>query len=84
MGSPSDGNSDGGRNAPADFEGEKRNNQTHRSTTDPYAKLYCTRPGMKAKRSFIGHGLMENRSGLLSMPGSPMSPATPNGWPRST
>src|SRR5215472_14395756 len=30
----------GGRNAPADFKGEKRSNETHRSTTDPDAKLY--------------------------------------------
>src|SRR6202521_4181713 len=32
-----DGGRDGGsgRNAPADFRGEKRSNQTHRSTTDP-------------------------------------------------
>ena len=55
----------GGRNAPADFKGEKRSNETHRSTTDPDAKLYRKGPGMEAKLCFIGHGLMENRSGLL-------------------
>jgi transposase len=55
----------GGRNAPADFRGEKRSNQTHRSTTDPDARLYRKGPGMEAKRCFIGHGLMENRSGLI-------------------
>ena len=38
---PEGGNdpSGGGRNAPADFRGEKRSNETHRSTTDPDARL---------------------------------------------
>ena len=65
-GSPAGDDSDGGgRNAPADFRGEKRSNQTHRSTTDPDARLYRKGPGMEAKLCFIGHGLMENRSGLI-------------------
>ena len=55
----------GGRNASADFRGEKRSNETHRSTTDPDAMLYRKGPGMEAKLCFIGHGLMENRSGLI-------------------
>ena len=55
----------GGRNAPVDFQGEKRSNETHRSTTDPDAMLYRKGPGMEAKLCFIGHGLMENRSGLI-------------------
>jgi transposase len=59
------GTEDGGRNAPADFRGEKRSNQTHRSTTDPDARLYRKGPGMEAKLCYIGHGLMENRSGLI-------------------
>src|ERR671911_1893918 len=53
---------DGGRNAPADFKGEKRSNATHASTTDPDAMLYRKGPGMEARLCFIGHGLMENRS----------------------
>jgi transposase len=57
--------SGGGRNAPADFKGERRSNETHRSTTDPDARLYRKGPGMEAKLCFIGHGLMENRSGLI-------------------
>ena len=36
-----------------------------RSTTDPEAKLYRKGPGMEAKLAFLGHALMENRSGLL-------------------
>jgi transposase len=55
----------GGRNSPADFRGEKRSNRTHRSTTDPDARLYRKGPGMEAKLCFIGHGLMENRCGLI-------------------
>ena len=55
----------GGRNAEADFHGRKRSNETHASTTDPDARLYRKGPGKEAKLSFIGHGLMENRSGLL-------------------
>ena len=55
----------GGRNAEADFRGEKRSNATHESTTDPDARLYRKGPGMEAKLCFIGHGLMENRSGLI-------------------
>src|SRR5216683_1439854 len=69
-GTPNGGTMDGGtmgggRNAPADFRGEKRSNQTHQSTTDPDARLYRKGPGMEAKLCFIGHGLMENRSGLI-------------------
>jgi transposase len=60
-----DGEGDGGRNASADFRGEKRSNDTHESTTDPDAMLYRKGPGMEAKLCFIGHGLMENRSGLI-------------------
>jgi hypothetical protein len=56
---------EGGRNASVDFKGEKRSNETHRSTTDPDAMLYRKGPGMEAKLCFIGHGLMENRSGLI-------------------
>ena len=55
----------GGRNGSADFRGEKRSNETHASTTDPDAMLYRKGPGMEAKLCFIGHGLMENRSGLI-------------------
>ena len=55
----------GGRNAEADFRGEKRSNATHASTTDPDARLYRKGPGMEARLAFLGHTLMENRSGLL-------------------
>src|SRR5437762_2933309 len=66
---PKDGSDEppaaGGRNAEADFHGQKRSNDTHASTTDPDARLYRKGPGKEAKLGFIGHSLMENRSGLL-------------------
>jgi len=67
---PRDGSDDpppggDGRNAEADFHGRKRSNETHASTTDADARLYKKGSGKEAKLCFIGHGLMENRSGLL-------------------
>src|ERR687897_3271230 len=66
---PKDGSGEppagGGRNAAANFRGEKRSNQTHASTTDPDARLYRKGTGKEAKLCFMGHALMENRSGLL-------------------
>jgi len=55
----------GGRNGSRDFRGERRCNETHASTTDPDARLYRKGPGMEAKLGFLGHVLMENRSGML-------------------
>jgi len=57
--------SDGGRNAEVNFRGEVRSNATHASTTDPDARLYRKGAGKEAKLCFMGHALMENRSGLL-------------------
>jgi len=54
----------GGRNPEADFRGEKRTNDTHRSTTDPDARLYRKGKGKEAKLCYMGHVLMENRNGL--------------------
>ena len=54
-----------GRNGERDFHGEKRSNATHASTTDPDAQLYRKGRGKEAKLSFMGHTLMENRSGLI-------------------
>ena len=55
----------GGRNVEADFHGQKRSNATHGSTTDADARLYKKGRGKEAKLCFMGHGLMENRHGLL-------------------
>ena len=48
-----------------DFHGEHRSNDTHQSRTDPEARLYKKSKGGEAKLSYLGHGLMENRNGLL-------------------
>ena len=53
------------RNAEVDFRGEKRSNATHVSTTDPDARLYKKSPSTGAMLCFMGHALMENRSGLI-------------------
>ncbi len=53
------------RNADIDFRGEKRSNATHASTTDPDARLYKKSSGTGAMLCFMGHALMENRSGLI-------------------
>lgn len=55
----------GGRDVEVNFKGEKRSNQTHRSTTDPEAMLARKGDGREAKLSFTGHVLMENRNGLV-------------------
>jgi hypothetical protein len=54
---------DAGRNTEADFWGERRPNETHASTTDPHARRKGA--GKEAKLCFLGHALMENRSGLV-------------------
>ena len=53
-----------GRNAERNFHGEKRSNETHRSVTDPDARLYKKGDGQPAKLCYMGHALMENRHGL--------------------
>jgi transposase len=62
---PQDGNGFKPRNTEVDFHGEKRTNETHRSRTDPEAKLHRKGPGKEAKLSHMGHALGENRNGLI-------------------
>lgn len=52
-------------NPTIDFHGEKRSNDTHRSTTDPESRLMRKSSGKEAKLSYGAHALMENRNGLL-------------------
>lgn len=54
-----------GRNRERNFRGEKRSNATHRSTTDPDARLYRKSDGQPARLCYLGHVLMENRNGLI-------------------
>jgi transposase len=53
-------------NPTINFRGEKRCNDTHRSTTDPESVLYRKASGKEAKLCFGGHILMENRNGLCA------------------
>ena len=55
----------GPRNAPPDFKGHKRSNDTHASTSDPDARLYRKSNNTGAQLSYMGHVLMEHRSGLV-------------------
>jgi transposase len=61
----SDDPSGPGRNGERDFHGERPSNATHVSSTDPEAQLYRKGRGKEAKLSFMGHALMENRTGLV-------------------
>jgi transposase len=63
--SPNDGNGFQPRNPEVDFHGQKRSNATHRSRTDPEAKLHRKGLGKEAKLSHMGHALTENRHGLI-------------------
>ena len=55
----------GGKNPTVNFKGEKRSNETHASTTDPEARLFKKSEGDKSRLCYMGHALMENRSGLV-------------------
>lgn len=54
-----------GRNVEMQWHGEKRSNDTHRSTTDPEARLARKSFGTAAKMSCAGHLLMEIRDALI-------------------
>jgi transposase len=62
---PGDHNGFRPRNVEVDFHGQKRTNATHRSTTDPEARLYRKSPGEGSKLAHLGHALGENRNGLI-------------------
>jgi transposase len=55
----------GGRNAQADWKGKARSNATHASSTDPDARLYKKSDNTPAVLGYLGHILIENRSGLV-------------------
>ena len=62
-----DGDDDPGKsdsNPWVDYKGQKRGNKTHRSTTDPQARLYTKSSGQAALLHHTMHVLMENRNGL--------------------
>ena len=55
----------GGSNPSVNFHGARRTNATHQSTTDPDARLYKKAQGREARLGYLGHVLMEHRSGLI-------------------
>ena len=55
----------GGRNAERNFRGEKRTNDTHRSTTNSDARLFRKGLGKEAKLCHMGHVMTENRNNLI-------------------
>lgn len=48
-----------------DFHGERFTNQTHRSATDPDARLYKKSKGKEASLSYIGHDLIDTQSRVI-------------------
>src|SRR6202048_1566476 len=52
-------------NPSVDFHGERRQNATHQSTTDPEARLAKKSAGKEAKLCYSAHALMENRNTIL-------------------
>ena len=53
-------------NPTVDFHGERRRNDTHRSTTDPQAPLYRKGSGREAPLAYLGPVLLDNRHGLVA------------------
>src|SRR4030095_12077588 len=47
------------------FHGERGPNVPHQSTTDPDARLFKKAVGREARLGYLGHVLMEHRSGLV-------------------
>jgi transposase len=55
----------GDGNPTVNFHHQRRTNATHHSTTDPDARLYKKARGREAHLAYLGHVLMEHRSGLI-------------------
>ena len=55
----------GGGNPTVNFHGQRRRNTTHQSTTDPDARLFKKARRREARLGYLGHVLMEHRSGLI-------------------
>ena len=56
----------GGRNPDVDWRGERRGNRSHRSSTDPEARLARKGDGREARLCYAGHSLTENRNELIT------------------
>lgn len=60
-----DGNGFKSRNPDVDWRNVERTNDTHRSTTDPEARLYRKARGQRAKLRQFARVLVENRNGIV-------------------
>jgi transposase len=60
----SDSDAPSSRDASVNWHGQRRSNKTHRSTTDPDARLMRKGLGKESHLCHTAHVLMENRSGL--------------------
>jgi transposase len=67
----------GGGNPTVNFHGQRRTNDTHRSTTDPDARMYKKARGREARLGYLGHVLMDHRAGLIVK--TAVTPATGRG-----
>jgi transposase len=54
-----------GSNPAVNFRKEQRRNDTHRSRTDPFARLFKKAKGAESKLCYRGHLVTENRNGLV-------------------
>src|SRR5258705_7811696 len=54
-----------GRNVERDWRGNAWSNATHASVTDPDARLLRKGKGKPAQLCYMGHALMENRTGFI-------------------
>jgi transposase len=66
-----------GGNPTVNFHGQRRANDTHHSTTDPDARLYKKARGREARLGYLGHAVIEHRSGLIVK--TAVTPATGHG-----
>jgi IS5 family transposase len=66
-----------GGNPTVNFHGQRRANDTHQSTTDPDARLYKKARGREARLGYLGHAVIEHRSGLIVK--TAVTPATGHG-----
>lgn len=48
-----------------DFKNEKLSNETHRSTTDPDARLYKKAHGQEASLSYVGNNMIDTKSRVI-------------------
>ncbi len=60
-----DSGNDGDAGSGENFQGQKRSNKTHVSTTDSDSRLFRKGKGKESKLCLMGHLLTENRNGLI-------------------